>query len=108
VEAGSLHVGTQLCVANGEEVIDLGRVASIESNHKAVDSARKGQEVCIKIDPPPGDAPKALGRHFQETEPLISKISRESIDVCKEYFRDELDKADWHLIVELKKTLHIL
>ena len=92
VEAGSLHVGTPLCVVkcnsgDGSQVLDIGRVGSIESKHKAVDCARKGQEICIKIEPAPGESPKALGRHFQDTDMLISQISRESIDVCKEIGR---------------------
>jgi len=36
------------------------------------------------------------------------QISRESIDVVKDYFRDEMTKADWQLVVELKKTFGIL
>lgn len=50
-------------------------VTSIESNHKNVPSARKGMEVCIKIDPIPGDSPKMFGRHFDETDILCSKVS---------------------------------
>lgn len=49
-------------------------MTSIENNHKNVDSARKGQEVCIKIEPIPGDAPKMFGRHFDEKDFLISKV----------------------------------
>lgn len=50
-------------------------VTSIESNHKNVPSARKGMEVCIKIDPIPGESPKMFGRHFDETDFLVSKVS---------------------------------
>lgn len=49
-------------------------MTSIENNHKNVDSARKGQEVCIKIEPIPGEAPKMFGRHFDEKDFLISKV----------------------------------
>lgn len=55
----------------------LGIVTSIENNHKQVDSARKGQEVCIKIENVPGETPKLYGRHFDETDMLISKVSVE-------------------------------
>lgn len=57
---------------------ELGMVTSIESNHKNVPSARKGMEVCIKIDPIPGDSPKMFGRHFDETDILTSKVSEVS------------------------------
>lgn len=53
---------------------ELGLVTSIENNHKNVPSARKGSEVCIKIDAIPGSAPKMFGRHFDETDILCSKV----------------------------------
>jgi translation initiation factor 5B len=79
----------------------------------------------VKIENPGGDAPKMFGRHFDEIDLLISRvsiygrgspvfhpfflqISRESIDACKDYFRDELAKSDWALMVELKKLFEIL
>ena len=41
-------------------------------------------------------------RHYDEDE-LVSRITRASIDMLKENFRDELGKEDWRLVVELKK-----
>lgn len=88
--------------------IEIGRVSSIELNHKNVESARRGQEVCIKIEHHGGDAPKLYGRHFDHTDMLVSKITRESIDVVKEYFRDDMQKSDWQLMIELKKSFGIV
>ncbi len=112
--------------------MDIGIVTSIQSNHKDVETARKGEEVCIKIEPIPGESPKMVGRHFEETDILVSKaryfkgivfsfindvinnifnfqqISRASIDACKDYFRDDLQKTDWQLMVELKKVFSIM
>ncbi|XP_073998349.1 eukaryotic translation initiation factor 5B isoform X2 [Rhodnius prolixus] len=107
VEAGIVKEGTPICVPS-KEFVELGIVTSIENNHKAVGSARKGQEVCIKIEPIPGESPKMFGRHFDEKDFLVSKISRQSIDACKEYFRDDLVKTDWHLMLELKNLFQIL
>ncbi|XP_044313758.1 eukaryotic translation initiation factor 5B [Drosophila rhopaloa] len=107
VENGIVKVGTPICVPS-KEFVDIGIVTSIESNHKQIESARKGQEICIKIDPIPGESPKMFGRHFEAEDMLISKISRQSIDACKDYFRDDLIKADWSLMVELKKLFEIL
>lgn len=107
VEAGFLKEGTPLCVPS-KEFVEIGRVASIEFNHKPVEIGRQGQEVCIKIVPVPGEAPKMYGRHFEETDLLISKISRESIDAVKEHFRKEMSKTDWMLVMELKKLFQIL
>ncbi|XP_017137629.1 eukaryotic translation initiation factor 5B [Drosophila miranda] len=107
VENGIVKVGTPICVPS-KEFVDIGIVTSIESNHKNIDSARKGQEICIKIEPIPGESPKMFGRHFEAEDMLVSKISRQSIDACKDYFRDDLIKADWALMVELKKLFEIL
>ena len=57
----------------------MGIVTSIQSNHKEVETARKGEEVCIKIEPIPGESPKMFGRHFDETDLLYSKVR--NIDV---------------------------
>ncbi|KAK3778831.1 hypothetical protein RRG08_013097 [Elysia crispata] len=88
--------------------VELGRVASIEANHKPVPVAKQGQEICIKILPTPGEAPKMFGRHFDESDMLVSKISRQSIDAVKDHFREEMSKQDWRLMVELKKQFEIL
>ena len=107
VEGGIVKKGTPLCVPV-KEFVEIGIVDTIEVNHKSIDEARKGQEVCIKISPLPGSAPRLLGRHFEIEDLLVSKISRESIDACKNYFRDDLQKADWQLMIELKKLFQIL
>uniref|UniRef100_A0A8C7GPD8 Eukaryotic translation initiation factor 5B n=1 Tax=Oncorhynchus kisutch TaxID=8019 RepID=A0A8C7GPD8_ONCKI len=107
VEAGVLRQGTPLCVPS-KGFVDIGIVTSIEINHKMVDSAKKGQEICIKIEPIPGEAPKMFGRHFEATDILVSKITRASIDALKNWFRDEMGKSDWQLIMELKKTFEII
>lgn len=107
VESGIVKEGTPICVPS-KEFVDLGIVTSIENNHKTVETARKGQEICIKIEPIPGDSPKMFGRHFDEKDLLVSKISRQSIDACKDHFRDDLLKTDWQLMVELKKLFEIL
>ncbi|XP_023820148.1 eukaryotic translation initiation factor 5B isoform X2 [Oryzias latipes] len=107
VEAGVLKQGTPLCVPS-KGFVDIGIVTSIEVNHKSVDSAKKGQEICIKIEPIPGESPKMYGRHFEATDIIVSKITRASIDALKNWFRDEMQKSDWQLIMELKKTFEII
>ncbi|KAF3688354.1 Eukaryotic translation initiation factor 5B [Channa argus] len=107
VEAGVLRQGTPLCVP-GKGFVDIGVVTSIEVNHKSVESAKKGQEICIKIEPIPGESPKMYGRHFEATDVIVSKITRASIDALKNWFRDEMQKSDWQLIMELKKTFEII
>lgn len=58
----------------GLQFVDIGVVTSIEMNHKTVDSAKKGQEVCVKIEPIPGESPKMYGRHFEATDIIVSKV----------------------------------
>ncbi|OQR72505.1 eukaryotic translation initiation factor 5B-like [Tropilaelaps mercedesae] len=107
VEAGIVKLGSPLCVPSKENLF-IGTVSSIEINHKQQETARKGEEVCIRIENTTGDAPKLYGRHFDNTDLLVSKISRESIDACKNHFRADLSKQDWQLMVELKKVFEIL
>lgn len=77
VEGGILREGTPLCVPSKN--ISIGRVTSVEFNHKAVQDARRGQEVCIKIENPPGETPKLYGRHFDHTDLLVSKVRKRGI-----------------------------
>lgn len=106
VLAGKLRTDTPLWVV-GKDIV-IGRVTSIQVNHVEKEIAKVGDEVCIKIENTSSDAPKMIGRHFEETDMLVSHISRESIDACKNYFRDDLEKSDWQLTVELKKILQII
>lgn len=39
-----------------------------------MDIAHKGSEVCIKIEPVSGEAPKLFGRHFDYDDILVSKV----------------------------------
>nr|XP_015218849.1 PREDICTED: eukaryotic translation initiation factor 5B [Lepisosteus oculatus] len=107
VEAGVVRQGTPVCVPS-KSFVDIGIVTSIEINHKPVDVAKKGQEICVKIEPIPGESPKMYGRHFEATDFIVSKITRQSIDALKDWFRDEMQKSDWQLIMELKKTFEII
>uniref|UniRef100_A0A672P7E1 Eukaryotic translation initiation factor 5B n=1 Tax=Sinocyclocheilus grahami TaxID=75366 RepID=A0A672P7E1_SINGR len=107
VDAGVLRTGTPVCVPS-KGFVDIGIVTGIEINHKSVESAKKGQEICVKIEPIPGESPKMYGRHFEAVDIIVSKITRQSIDALKNWFRDEMQKSDWQLIMELKKTFEII
>jgi translation initiation factor 5B len=41
---------------------------------------------------------RVFGRHFDHTDHLVSKISRESINALKAHFADEMSKDDWRLV----------
>lgn len=107
VAEGIAKVGTPVCVPT-KDGIDLGRIASMELNHKAVDVARAGQSVAMKIEGTNAtEQSRLFGRHFDETDQIVSRISRESINALKSHFADEMTKDDWRLVVKLKKVFGI-
>ena len=63
----------------------IGTVSSIEVSGKPAEIGKMGEEVCIKIDNTTGDAPKLIGRHFEVTDQLVTRISRDGLDALKEY-----------------------
>ncbi|QIX01121.1 hypothetical protein AMS68_006638 [Peltaster fructicola] len=107
--AGTLRIGTPLAAVKinpetkAKEFITLGRVTSIERDHKAVPVFKMNTpSVAIKIE---GASQPSYGRHLEESDTLYSMISRKSIDVLKESFRDEVTKEDWTLIAKHLKPL---
>ncbi|GFP79004.1 eukaryotic translation initiation factor 5b [Phtheirospermum japonicum] len=101
-------IGTPLCVPQ-REFIEIGRIASIENNHKPVDYAKKGQKVAIKIiGSNPDEQQKMFGRHFEMEDELVSKISRNSLDALKENYADDLSVEEKRLLFKLKKLFKIL
>jgi len=38
----------------------------------------------------------------------VFQISRESIDAVKKYFKKDMSKDDWKLIIDLKKVFEIM
>ncbi|TFK22197.1 hypothetical protein FA15DRAFT_596525 [Coprinopsis marcescibilis] len=89
---GTLRVGTPLAVvkidpATGTKtIIDLGKITSLEINHKNYDIVKKNQAgggVAVKIEHAVYQSAKMFGRHFDDKDELLSHISRQSIDVLK-------------------------
>jgi len=113
---GTLKVGTPLCVVKvdpttkARTTIPLGKVTSLEINHKSVQSLKReqaGAGVAVKIEHASYQSAMTYGRQFDDKDELISQISRQSIDVLKNIFRSEVSKDEWALIVKLKKELMI-
>ena len=107
VEAGTLHKNTPIVVPDRENLF-IGRITGIQRDSKEIETAGISDEVCVRIDATPGDAPKMVGRHFEESDQLVSRISRESIDLLKQWWREDVSIKDWKLIKELKKTFDIM
>ncbi|KAI3947738.1 hypothetical protein MKX01_034403 [Papaver californicum] len=104
---GILKIGTPICIPS-RDFIDIGRIASIEINHKQVDTAKKGQKVAIKIaSGNPEEQQKMFGRHFEMEDELVSHITRKSIDILKANYREDLSIDEWRLVVKLKRLFDI-
>lgn len=100
---GIVRVGTKLCVP-GQTFIELGRVSSIQDNHKDVTTASKGSSVAVKIVPEnQQESHFAFGRHFEAKDEVATLMSRKAIETLKAHFKDDLSKEDWKLVVKLKK-----
>lgn len=104
VEEGILKVGTPLVVPTAGGVL-VGKVGSIEREHKEVDRAKKGASVAVRID---NESSITYGRQFDHKHKLVSRLSRASIDALKENFRNDLQKEDWQLVIRLKKVFDII
>ncbi|KAL3908027.1 MAG: hypothetical protein SGILL_008640, partial [Bacillariaceae sp.] len=106
VTEGILKVGTPLCVpAIGG--LHIGKVTSIEHNGQEQQTAKKGTSVAIKIVNE-GNPNITYGRQFDSSHSLYSTLTRQSIDALKENFKDELENADWKLVIKLKKIFNII
>ena len=99
---GNLYINTPIIILPSKTYI--GKIIGIQINKKDIQIGKKGQTVCIKIDN--NINPNiTYGRQFTHTDILYSNISRQSLDVLKEYFRDDITKDDIILLVKLKKMI---
>ncbi|KAI5307358.1 hypothetical protein KEM56_006028 [Ascosphaera pollenicola] len=111
VAEGSLRLLTPICAVKTnpttgkKEVIKLGRVSSIEREHKQINVCKKGQPaVAVKIE---GSNQPLYGRQLEEKDTLYSLISRESIDTLKDHYRPDVTMDEWLLIKKLKVLFDI-
>merc|ERR1711988_652869 len=102
---GVLKVGTPLALPY-KGMLRVGRVASIESNHRSLERLKKGSEAAISIDTSPNNT-LTFGRQFDHNDTLYSEISRASIDALKMYFKNDLTTEEWKLVKKLKTTFGI-
>jgi len=116
---GLLKMGTPLCVQktitttddegrtrSRKEMLYIGKITSLQDNHKEVPQATTDQQVAIKIE----GGSVTFGRQFDETYKIYSQLSRESIDALKDHFREVLvaNKGMVALIQKLKPMFDIM
>ncbi|KAL6231618.1 hypothetical protein BDW75DRAFT_219722 [Aspergillus navahoensis] len=111
VVEGSLRLHTPIAAiktnatTGAKEVVELGRVAGIERDHKPVSVVKRGQpSVAVKIE---GANQPMYGRQLEESDTLYSQISRASIDTLKEFYRSDVSMDEWALIKKLKPVFDI-
>ncbi|KAL4911284.1 hypothetical protein BDW74DRAFT_142705 [Aspergillus multicolor] len=111
VAEGSLRLHTPISAiktnptTGAKEIVELGRVAGIERDHKPVNVVKRGQpSVAVKIE---GANQPMYGRQLEESDTLYSQISRKSIDTLKEFYRSDVSMEEWALIKKLKPVFDI-
>ncbi len=121
VDKGTLKIGTPLSIFTNSGILYLGNVSSIENNRKPVQFAKEGLQVCIKVEYPERvDNPNnysygkyiksapSYGIDFDSNSKVYSLISRDSINLIKEHFKDEIKQEDINLLAKLKKEFRIV
>lgn len=113
---GTVRVGTPICAVKkdpttgGLNILLLGRVQSLEVNHKPLEIVKKGQTsagVSMRLENPSAAQP-TWGRHVDESDQLYSLITRRSLDTLKDpAFRDSVARDDWLLLKKLKSVFDI-
>lgn len=107
VVEGILRLETPVCVPDKEALV-IGRVGGIQKEHKDVLEAKAGDEVAVKFLQDKEGGGVMFGRQFDEHNQLASLLTRKSIDLLKENFKDDLKQDDWRLVIKLKKMYGIV
>lgn len=111
VMEGILRKGTPLVVPERKDVngnlLRIGSVISFEKEGKEQDIAKKGDQVAVKITGRGFNGGLILfERHFTTYDSMVSVLTRNSIDLLKANFKQDLEHDDWKL-VKLKRLFKI-
>lgn len=107
VHEGILRKNTPICIP-GKNFMELGVVTSIEKDHNQLEEAKQGEDVCIEIVQSPSKQQYMFGRQFDETDELVSKLTRESMGALIRFYPDVCVKKDvYKLLMKLKKNFNI-
>jgi translation initiation factor 5B len=105
---GIAKIGTPLVIPSKNKLL-IGKIVSLQRNHEEIKEAKRGDEVAVKIDATGMTSTNIIyDRHFDFHDQLVSRLTRESIDLLKANFKDDLSDADWRLVIKLKSLLEIM
>ncbi|TNJ29739.1 putative Translation initiation factor IF-2 [Giardia muris] len=104
VEKGRIMMKQPLCFKGGRP---LGRVEGIQKDGNPLPEARAGMEVAIRINT--ADNSITYGRTFSisDTPHIYAHMTRQSIDILKEFYREDLSKDEWGCVKQLRDMLCI-
>lgn len=118
---GKLLPGTPLCVIlpgkpieenpnyPGKNVLVIGTVGSLEINHVEVKEALAGgPSVAVKIVQNDSQRTITYGRHFDHNNALVSAVTRDSINILKQEFREELTKPMAKTLIKVRDMLGVI
>ena len=93
VQEGNLHINTPLIIPSKNIIV--GKVIGIQQNGTDILIANEGDDVCIKVDD--GGTNYTYGRQFDGNDLLVSHITRQSIDIMKQHFSDDISNKEGKL-----------
>ncbi|KAI5191151.1 translation initiation factor 5B [Nematocida sp. AWRm77] len=111
VQEGILRLGTPLVVIRDGVVTPIGKITSIMEDTKTnprTDKLKPKAKASIKVEVGTSIPPVIVGRKLFETDEIYSRLTRESIDLLKDNFKDALSKEEWLTVIKIKKVLGIL
>lgn len=83
-----------------QTLIDIGVATGIKISHEQVGVARRGQEVCVNIEPIPGESQKC-----KEGISKLQPSQQDQLQSVHSWFRDEMQQSEWLVfIMDLKKV----
>merc|ERR1719357_629395 len=77
-----------------KQYVEIGTVESLEKENKQVEVAMPGEELAVKIAQNQMQHHIYYGRQFTLANPLCSVLTRESVDVLKAHFKDDIIEND--------------
>ena len=115
IKRGTLRMNTPIVAKrwNAQKIgtpLYLGRIDGIKKEDKDVQKASMGDKVSVRIMGDDEQKNLQVGRSFLVTDPLVSEISRDSIDALKANFEEEM-KEDGDTVQhlgELKRYFNVI